>query len=164
MSDTITVGGMIATEPKHVVTREDLRITSFRLASQQRRYDRAQGKWVDAETNWFTVTAFRGLAENAEASLRKGDRVIVRGRLRVRGWTSGEKSGTTVEIEADAIGHDLAWGKSEFHRVPRGAAHECEPTEAAEAAVPADPTDVPDSAEYAGEPAGIREPVGATPF
>ncbi len=158
MSDTITVVGMIATEPKHVVTREDLRITSFRLASQQRRYDRAQGKWVDAETNWFTVTAFRGLAENAEASLKKGDRVIVRGRLRVRGWTSGEKSGITVEIEADAIGHDLAWGTSEFHRVPRGTAQDSEPAESAESA---EPTEAPD---YAVEPDEAGEPVGATPF
>jgi len=122
MPDTITVGGMIATEPKHVTTGEGLNITSFRLASQQRRYDRGQSKWVDAETNWFTVTAFRQLAENAHKSLHKGERVLVRGRLRVRDWTSGERSGITVEIEADGIGHDLAWGRSEFRRTVRAAA------------------------------------------
>ena len=119
MPDTITVGGVIATEPKHVVTTEGLKITSFRLASQQRRFDRAQDKWVDAETNWFTVTAFRMLAENAQASLKKGDRILVRGRLRMRDWTSGERTGVSIEIEADGIGHDLAWGRTEFRRVLR---------------------------------------------
>ena len=122
MPDTITVGGVIATEPKHVVTTDGLKITSFRLASQQRRFDRAQSKWIDAETNWFTVTAFRQLAENAQASLNKGDRVLVRGRLRMRDWTSGERTGITIEIEADGIGHDLAWGRSEYRRVLRTAA------------------------------------------
>ncbi len=123
MPDSFTVGGVIATEPKNIVTEDGLKITSFRLASQQRRYDRAQGKWVDADTNWFTVTAFRQLAENAQASLSKGDRVIVRGRLRMRDWTSGERSGVTVEIEADAIGHDLVWGQSAYRKVARGAGH-----------------------------------------
>jgi len=164
MSDTITVTGVIATEPKHVVTREDLRITSFRLASQQRRYDRAQAKWVDAETNWFTVTAFRGLAENAEASLRKGERVLVHGRLRVRGWTSGEKSGITIEIEADAIGHDLAWGKSEFQRVPRGAGQDAEPTEPADGSEPAEGRESAEAPDYGAESELVGEPVGATPF
>jgi len=40
--------------------------------------------------------------------------VIVNGRLRVRRWESDDKSGTTVEVEADAIGHDLRWGVSAF--------------------------------------------------
>jgi single-strand DNA-binding protein len=119
MPDTITVGGVIATEPKHVVTTEGLKITSFRLASQQRRFDRAQDKWIDAETNWFTVTAFRQLAENAQASLKKGDRVLVRGRLRMRDWTSGERTGVSIEIEAEGMGHDLAWGRTEYRRVLR---------------------------------------------
>ncbi len=160
MTDTITVGGVIATEPKHLVTDDGLKITSFRLASQQRRYDRAQGKWVDAETNWFTITAFRQLAENAQASLAKGDRVIVRGRLRMRDWTSGERTGITVEIEADGIGHDLAWGRTEYRKVIRGAAQEGTGTTAPQGTP--EESDEPPSPEAESE----RQPVGAarTPF
>ncbi|MDM4764351.1 single-stranded DNA-binding protein [Galbitalea sp. SE-J8] len=116
MSDTITVVGFIATEPRHLVTNEGLPITSFRLASTARRFDRSKNEWVDGDTNWFTVTAFRQLALNANASLQKGHRVVVAGRLRVRGWEAGDKTGTTVEIDADAIGHDLLWGTSKFVR------------------------------------------------
>jgi single-strand DNA-binding protein len=116
MSEQISVAGLVATTPRHLVTQDGLPITSFRLASSQRRFDRAQNKWVDGETNWFTVTGFRQLAINASTSVSKGDRIFVAGRLRVRDWDNGERAGTSVEIEADAIGHDLSWGSAVFTR------------------------------------------------
>ena len=84
MSDTITLTGLVATPPRHIVTSENLQITSFRLASTQRRFNRAEQKWEDADTNWYTVTAFRQLAANAIGSILKGQRVVVTGRLRIR--------------------------------------------------------------------------------
>jgi single-stranded DNA-binding protein len=66
--------------------------------------------------NWFTVTGFRQLAINASTSVSKGDRIIVTGKLRVRDWDNGERTGTSVEIEADSIGHDLSWGSAKFTR------------------------------------------------
>jgi len=116
MTDSITLTGLVATTPRHLVTSEGLPITSFRLASTQRRYDRGSQKWIDGETNWYTVTAFRQLAVNVVGSVNKGQRVVVSGKLRVRDWESGDRAGTTVEVDADALGHDLAWGTSVFTR------------------------------------------------
>ena len=116
MSELISVAGLVATTPRHLVTQEGLPITSIRLASSQRRFDRSQNKWVDGETNWFTVTGFRQLAINASTSVSKGDRILVAGKLRVRDWDNGERAGTSVEIEAEAIGHDLSWGSAVFTR------------------------------------------------
>jgi single-strand DNA-binding protein len=116
MTDTLLVTGLVATTPRHLTTSEGLAITSFRLASSQRRYDRATSRWVDGETNWYTVSAFRTLASNAAGSISKGDRVIVSGRLRIRDWENTDRSGTTVELEADALGHDLTWGTSVYTR------------------------------------------------
>ena len=116
MPDAITLSGLVATPPRHLVTSEGLPITSFRMASTQRRFDRSQEKWIDGETNWYTVTAFRQLALNSNASLEKGQRVIVSGRLKIRDWQNGERSGTTIEIEAESIGHDLSWGTAAFTR------------------------------------------------
>ncbi len=142
MSDIITVTGLIATTPRHVVTGEGLPITSFRLASSQRRFDRASEKWVDASTNWYTITAFRQLAINAVPSVSKGDRIVVSGRLRVRDWQNDDRTGTNVEIEAEAIGHDLFWGTAVFTRTvslpPENVAGEApavEPVDAEPAAV-----------------------------
>ncbi|MEO6533857.1 MAG: single-stranded DNA-binding protein [Pseudolysinimonas sp.] len=116
MTDTITLTGLVATTPRHLVTSEGLPITSFRLASTQRRYDRSKQSWIDGETNWYTITAFRQLAVNVVGSVNKGQRVVVTGKLRVRDWESGDRAGTTVEVDADALGHDLAWGSSVFTR------------------------------------------------
>ncbi|CAN5516770.1 hypothetical protein BH10ACT6_BH10ACT6_01290 [soil metagenome] len=49
-------------------------------------------------------------------SIVKGQRIVVTGRLRIRDWQTGDRAGTTVEIDADALGHDLAWGSSVFTR------------------------------------------------
>lgn len=116
MSESFTVSGLVATTPRHLVTQEGLPITSFRLASSKRRFDRTKKIWVDGETNWFTINSFRQLAINSASSISKGDRIVVSGRLKVRDWDNGERSGTSVEIEADCLGHDLVWGTSEFSR------------------------------------------------
>jgi single-strand DNA-binding protein len=114
--ETISITGLIATTPRHLVTQDGLPITSFRLASSQRRFDKNQNKWVDGETNWYTITSFKSLAINASKSLNKGDRIMIQGKLRIRDWDNGERAGTSVEVEADSIGHDLAWGESVFNR------------------------------------------------
>jgi single-strand DNA-binding protein len=116
MSESFTVSGLVATTPRHLVTQEGLPITSFRLASSKRRFDRTKKIWVDGETNWFTINSFRQLAINSASSISKGDRIVVSGRLKVRDWDNGERSGTSVEIEADCLGHDLVWGTAEFSR------------------------------------------------
>ena len=116
MTDILSITGLVATIPRHLVTGDGLPITSFRLASTQRRYDRGAQKWIDAETNWYTVTTFRQLAINVVGSIEKGQRVLVTGRLRVRDWQTGDRAGTNVEIDADAVGHDLAWGTSVYTR------------------------------------------------
>jgi single-strand DNA-binding protein len=116
MTDTITLTGLVATVP-YVVNQDDkVPFTSFRLASNQRYFDRRTSQWVAGDTNWYTVTAFRALAVNAAASVHKGDRVLVTGRLKVRRWEAGEKSGLAVDVEAESIGHDLAWGTARYER------------------------------------------------
>lgn len=116
MSETITVAGLVATTPRHLVTQDGLPITSFRMAASHRKFDRTLNKWVDGDTNWYTVTAFKQLAINIAGAIAKGERIIVTGKLRVRDWDNGERAGTSVEIEATSVGHDLNWGTSVFTR------------------------------------------------
>jgi single-strand DNA-binding protein len=111
-----TITGLVATTPRHIVSGDGLPITSFRLASSHRKFDRVEMKWIDGETNWFTVTSFKKLAINVAGSVSKGDRIIVTGKLLIRDWDNGERSGTSVEVEATAIGHDLSWGTTTFTR------------------------------------------------
>lgn len=133
MTQQITVSGLVATTPRHIVTEDGLAITSFRLASSDRRWNANLNKWIDGETNWYTVTAFKTLAINASNSINKGERIVVVGNLRIRDWDNGNTTGTSVEIEATAMGHDLCWGISGFERTvlvrddntPTTPAHNC---------------------------------------
>ena len=127
MSDTITLTGVVATIPRVTTISGGIALTSFRLASNQRRYDRNTGSWVDGDTNWYTVSAFRQLGANAGISIHKGERVIVNGRMRVRDWTNGDRTGTSVDIEADSLGHDLSWGTTAFARNSSSPTHDAAP-------------------------------------
>lgn len=119
MYDMVTVRGVVGVEP-HDVGSGGVRVLKFRLASNQSRYNASTRQWEDVGTNWFNVAAFRALASNVAASVHKGDRVIVTGRLRITTWTNGEKSGTSADIDADTIGPDLCWCTALVTRTPRG--------------------------------------------
>src|SRR5699024_2164795 len=89
----------------------------FRVASTPRRYVRRTDSWENGTTQWYAVNAWRSLAENCDASLRRGDPVVVHGKLTAHVWTN--KSGvevTTLEVEASFVGHDLNLGTSAFRR------------------------------------------------
>jgi single-strand DNA-binding protein len=49
---------------------------------------------------------------------------MVSGRLKIRDWENTDRSGTTVEIEADNLGHDLFWGTGTFTRTLTSGADE----------------------------------------
>jgi single-strand DNA-binding protein len=74
----------------------------------------------DEQTSFFNVVAWRQLAENVGASLAKGARVVVSGRLEQRSWETeqGEKR-TIVEIVADDVAASLRFATAEVHRVER---------------------------------------------
>ena len=84
MQELIALQGLVATTPRTVTTKDGFPLTSFRLVSAARRFNREIAQWEDSNTNWYTVVGFRRIAENMSASLEKGQRVILQGRLRVK--------------------------------------------------------------------------------
>ncbi|GAA3498159.1 single-stranded DNA-binding protein [Streptomyces prasinosporus] len=120
MNETMVCAvGNVATQP---VYRETASGPSarFRLAVTSRYWDREKGTWTDGHTNFFTVWANRQLAANAAASLSVGEPVVVQGRLKVRTEPrEGQQGRMSADIDAVAIGHDLARGTSAFRRTGR---------------------------------------------
>ncbi|MCU1530481.1 MAG: single-stranded DNA-binding protein [Arthrobacter sp.] len=117
MSDNITVRGFVASEIKTSTTPGGVATASFRLGSTERRFDRASSAWVDGNTNWFTVQGYRQLAGNVGCSIKKGQRVIVIGRLKMRSWEKDGRVYHVAEIDAESVGHDLMWGSANFTRM-----------------------------------------------
>ncbi|MER7173396.1 single-stranded DNA-binding protein [Streptomyces mesophilus] len=121
MNETlVTVVGNVATAPVTRVTANGAMVR-FRLASTARYYDRTTQDWRDGHTNFLTVFAWRGLAENVASSVSLGDPVVIQGRLKVKqeSGVSGTQSVLGVDIEALALGHDLSRGTAAFRRVSR---------------------------------------------
>ena len=121
MSDLMTVRGFVATDPRTNTTHGGDIVSSFRLAVTERRYEREAGAWVEGHTNWFTVVGFRQLASNICGSVKKGHRVIVVGRLRLKQWENEGRIYHSADIEAESVGHDLYWGSAKFARTQQDA-------------------------------------------
>lgn len=115
-----TVQGRVVAPPESRVTKGGVPFTAFRLASTVRRHNPQTREYEDGPTTFFNVTAFRTLGANVGNSLRKGDPVLVYGRMRVNQWMRNDNvPATSVEIDAYCVGHDLTWGTTELVKVSR---------------------------------------------
>jgi single-strand DNA-binding protein len=110
-----TIVGNLVEDPEVRFTQTGVAVANLRVAVTQR--VQQEGQWRDGETSFFKVNVWRGQAENLAESLRKGDRVMVTGRLRQRSWESpeGEKRSVT-ELEADEVGASLKWATAKVER------------------------------------------------
>lgn len=106
----------------HVGTEVDIRgngsVTAFRLACTPRVRGKG-GEFSDGNTTWIDVTCFRSLAAHVAASVRKGDPVIVVGKLRTSVWTKDGQTRERLGLEAEAVGHDLSRGTAIFRKSVR---------------------------------------------
>jgi single-strand DNA-binding protein len=118
MNDTmITIVGNVVDTPRRRRTKNGHEVTNFRIASTSRRFDREQEKFVDNSTLYVNVTCWRQFAINVDESIRKGQPVVVYGRYYMREYKVEEQLRSAYELEALAVGHDLARGTSQFTRV-----------------------------------------------
>ena len=116
----MTIVGNVVDEPRMRTTTNGHRVTTFRVASTSRRYDREQEKFVDGNTLYMNVTTWRAAGENVHASLHKGQPIVVHGRCSTRNYVVNEQPRTSYELEAVALGHDLFRGVTSFERIQRG--------------------------------------------
>ena len=118
----VTVRGRLCADPSVFTTKAGAPMTRFRMAHSGRRPVPGQpGQWEDTEASFYDVLAYRSLAANIGVSLKKGHPVTVHGRQRVTQWRRDDgQVFVNVEIEADAVGHDLTYGTTAFARVGLG--------------------------------------------
>jgi single-strand DNA-binding protein len=116
----VTVVGNLVGDPQHRSTKLGKPFASFRVASTTRRWDAGARRFVDGSTNFVNVVAFNALGGNIMSSLKKGEPVVVYGRLRVNQWVNGDGLNmTSVEVDAYSVGHDLNRGQTAFARSER---------------------------------------------
>jgi single-strand DNA-binding protein len=111
----VTLTGFVAIEPKLLFTKQtQTPVVNLRVGTTPRRIDVTTGEWRDLPSSFFTVNCWRRLAYSVSASLHKGDPVIIRGRLKSRTWNDNGVMRSAVDIEADSVGHDMAYGWAHY--------------------------------------------------
>lgn len=97
---TITIVGRVGSDPESIGSN-GLR---FRVATNDRVKNDTTGAWEDKNTSWWTVKAWRTLAEQSKSVIRKGMEVTIVGKIYEENWT--DKDGikrSSYEINADSI-------------------------------------------------------------
>ena len=115
----LTLTGWVASDPTFVITRggQGPALCTFRMGQTPRYFDRNAQKSVDSQTEWFTVRVFRDAAFPVAKSIKKGQPVVVGGRLRTNEWIDADKQPrVTLQIDATVVGHDLTRGIASFNR------------------------------------------------
>ncbi|MPY83494.1 MAG: single-stranded DNA-binding protein [Actinophytocola sp.] len=134
----LNINGRIATEPARRELDDGDEALGFLVISTERRFDKQLGEWIDGHTCSVWVTCWRRLARNVAESLHKGDEVMVAGRMRTREYTDEGMTRYFSEVDAYAVGPNLARATATVHRM-RGA----QPTAATQRAPTAAPAPEP---------------------
>jgi single-strand DNA-binding protein len=116
--NTITVVGTLGRDPELRFTAGGQAVVSFSVADT-RRWKNNQGEQQEA-TTWIDVSAWQSLAEHCAASLTKGSRVTVTGRLESREYEAKDGTKRTAyQIVAEAVGPDLRFATVQVEKVQR---------------------------------------------
>jgi single-strand DNA-binding protein len=100
MNPVITIVGRIGQDPE-TIGSNGLRL---RVATNDRVKNDATGEWEDKNTSWWTVKAWKRLAEQSKDVLKKGQEVIIVGKVYEENWTDKEGTKrTSYEINAESI-------------------------------------------------------------
>ena len=100
---TITAQGNLVFEPGFQVTASGISRCKLRIACNERKKD-DKGQWSDGDTSYFDIILWRGLAEAAADTFKKGQPILVVGKVKISKYE--DKNGverTSVEITADDI-------------------------------------------------------------
>jgi single-strand DNA-binding protein len=157
----IDLAGFVASEPSFKLLDNGTSTAKLRVAYTERRFNRETGEWGDGPTSFVTVLCWRTLADNVAMCLRKGEPVLVRGRLRVREYQDTEgRPRSVTEVDASSIGHDLSRGVAHFSRTRRAPGETA--AENAQAGPPSHDGDEPAHASGGDEPGPADGPAART--
>lgn len=99
----VTVIGNLGSDAEFRKTPKGTPVASFNIANTTRK--NVNGEWVDGDTNWFRVFVWNHDAAGTALTFRKGDKVLVTGRLQISKYTTKDgEDRTSLEINADGVG------------------------------------------------------------
>lgn len=117
----ITIVGNLVADPELRFIPNGAAVTTIRVASTPRVYNRDTNQWEDGEALFLTCNIWRQPAENVAESLTKGARVVVVGKLKQRSYQTREGENRTVfEVDAEEIAPSLKYATVQITRTESG--------------------------------------------
>lgn len=144
----LNMSGRAATNPSISGAKGDR--VSFRAVSTERRYDEAAGDWVDGDEFGANVVCWGKLGAAVLQLVRKGDPVVIDGRMSTRKFDRNGTPDYFTECKADHVGVDVGRAAGRIMRNPAGL------TEQNMATGPAGPADTGEEEQGAAD---TTEPV-----
>ena len=86
MINKVILVGNVGLDPEVRALESGVKVARIRLATTERYTDR-QTNETKEQTEWHTVTLWRGLADVVDKYVHKGSQLYVEGSLRTREWT-----------------------------------------------------------------------------
>ncbi len=115
----LTIVGTLGKDPELRYTTGGRGVCSFSVATNRRWMNKQTNEWNE-ETTWVNVVVWAELGENVAASLNKGNRVIVNGRLSTRSYDDREGNKKYItELIADNVGAELRFATAQIERTER---------------------------------------------
>jgi single-strand DNA-binding protein len=116
----LTIAGTVGSDVEVRFTPSGAAVCNFSVAVNHRKYNRSSGQWEEAGTDWWRINCWRALAENVGESVRKGDRVLVYGKVASRTFDGRDgQRVTTWEVTAEEVAHSMKFATTVQNRTQR---------------------------------------------
>jgi single-strand DNA-binding protein len=116
-----TIVGNLTADPELRYTQGGLPVVNFTVAVNERKFDKQANDWVDGDPLFMRCSLWREAAENLSASVGKGARVVVVGRLKQREFEDREGvKRTVIELDVDEVGPSLRYATAQVTRSAGG--------------------------------------------
>ena len=114
-----TVVGNATSDAETRYTQQGLPVTSFTVAHNERKFNRQTQEWDEGEALFIRVNVWRDQAEHTGASVRKGMRVVVVGKIGMNTYTTKEGvEKSSLEMQADEVAVSLRYGTTTYQKAP----------------------------------------------
>jgi len=115
----VVVVGNLTADPELRFIPSGAAVANFTVAQTPRTFDKDSNTWKDGETVFMRCSIWRDYAENVAASLHKGDRVMVTGKLKQRTYEKDGVNHTVIEMEAEDVGAVLRYAEVAIRKTER---------------------------------------------
>jgi single-strand DNA-binding protein len=133
----VQMDGRLTADPELRFTPQGHAVANFTVAGNDRKKDDATGEWSDGPATFLRCSVWREQAENVAESLRKGDAVLVTGKVTQREYDDKEgRKVTAYEVQVETIGPSLRWRATPHGQQKRTERTQEAPQEDAWASVP----------------------------